>query len=655
MFAVRSTRAHHTAARCADPREAAVRPSIRFQPDRKAVMQRTRTIRATGGALVAAAVALVPLMARADAPSPSGTVSLTALGTFDGGGVDRAEIVAFDPASSRMFVSNGDAVAVDIVSISDPADPTLVTTFDLTPYGDGVNGVAAYDGLVAAAVEVDPTFDSVTGVATPQNGSVVFFRVDGTFVADVEVGNLPDAVAFSPDGTTLVVSGEGEPICAENVGADEDTDVSLAVDPDGTIGVIDIVGGTPSSTATVLDFSGFNTSTLRAAGVRIFFPGSSAAEDLEPEYAVISADSSTAFVTIQEANAIAVVDLSVPEISAVVPLGTKDFSGLLMDPSDRDGGVNLANWDVQSLYMPDAIDEYTVGGETYLVTANEGDSRDYSCYSEEERMDGLVYDPAFLDQSLIDAAADDSLLGRLKTTTAMPTSSPVDALYAWGGRSFTIWNTSGDVVWDSGSQFEEYIAENHPEYFNTQADDEATPGAAMVASMAAEVDSRSDDKGSEPEAIAVGRIGDRSYAFVGLERQGGIMVYDVTNPSAPSFEDYVNLAIDELDVDGPFTAPGTTDVSPEGVLFVPAADSPTGRPLLLVANELSGTTTVYEVTGSEIDEQLAPPPSTTVPTTTPVTTPTGVLPATGSGPVAALLAGLVVLVGVGLTTVRRRI
>lgn len=609
-------------------------------------MLRTRLSRLTGGAVAAAGIALFPLVAHADAPIPSGSVTLTALGTFDGGGLGHAEIVAFDPTSDRMFVSNDEEVAVDIVSIADPTAPALVASFDVRPYGDGVNGVAAHAGLVAAAVEVDPTFDPETGVATPRNGSVVFFRADGTFVADVEVGNLPDAVAFSPDGRTLVVSGEGEPICAEDVGGGEDADVTLAIDPAGTIGVIRIVDGRPVETATVLDFDDFDTAVLRAAGVRIFFPGSTAAQDLEPEVAVVSSDSATAYVTLQEANALAVVDLAAPAITAVVPLGTKDFSGLLMDPSDRDDGISLANWDVQSLYMPDAIDEYVVGGNRYLVTANEGDSRDFSCYSEEERMDGLDFDPAVLDQSTIDAALDATLLGRLKTTTAMPTTSPADALYAWGGRSFTIWSSTGEVIWDSGSQFEEYIAANYPAYFNTQADDEAAPGAEMVASMADEVDSRSDDKGSEPEAVAVGSIGNRFYAFVGLERQGGIMVYDITSPTSPVFEDYVNLALDELDAGGPFTAPGTTDVSPEGALFIPAADSPNGRPLLLMANELSGTTTVYEVTGPEIADLLAP--------TAPTVPPTGVLPATGSGSVTALLAFVVVVLGVGLVSIRRR-
>ncbi len=613
-----------------------------------------QTARSMTGALLA--VAGVSLLAQsaafADAPTPSGSVTLEPLGTFDGGGLAHAEIVTFDPSTDRMIISNDAEVAVDIVSIADPTAPTLVASVDMTTYGDGVNGVSSYEGLIAVAVENSATFDEVTGAPTTHPGNVVFLDGDGTYVQTVEVGVLPDAVAFSPDGSVLVVSGEAEPVCAMDVGGGENEDPALAVDPAGTIGVIDITNGVPAATATNLGFDDFDTDELKAAGVRIFFPGSTAAQDLEPEYAVISDDSSTAFVTLQEANAIAVVDLTTPEISAVVPLGTKDFSELLMDASNRDDAVDLQNWDVQGIYMPDAIDYFTVGGASYLVTANEGDSRDYDCYSEEARMKDLI-DPdevgyaSALSADLAEAASDNALLGRLNSTTAMPTTDPVDTLYMWGARSFTIWSTAGEVVWDSGSQFEEYTAANYADYFNTQADTEYDPNGdgtvtavEMVESMAEEVDERSDDKGSEPESVVVGRIGDRYYAFVGLERQGGHMVYDVTDPTAPQFEDYVNVSLDELAASGDFTGPGTSDVSPEGIWFVSADDSPNGQPLLLVSNELSGTTTVFAVTGSEIDAALAAASVT--------------LPATGGTSPMVLVGLALVVLGLALPASTRR-
>lgn len=597
----------------------------------------TRQALASGLAGIAA-ISLVSTAALAAPPTSDGGVTLEALGTFDGGGLAHAEILAYDASSERIFISNDEEVAVDIVSIADPTSPTLVTSFDVSAYGDGVNGVAVHRGIAAAAVERDPVFDAATGVATPTNGRVVLFNRNGVYMNTLEVGVLPDMVAFSPDGSKIIVAGEAEPICAEDVGGGQDSDVALAVDPPGTVAIIDMSGGAYEATVELLDFSGFDTATLQAAGVRIFWPGSTAAEDLEPEYVTVAPNSRTAYVTLQEANAVAVVDLTTPAITAVVPLGLKSWADQQVDPSDRDAGHSLGSWNASGMYMPDAIASFSVGGATYLATANEGDSRDYDCYSEEERLADLDYTGTSLGADLVAQAQDDALLGRVKTTTAMPTTDPITGLIAYGGRSFSIWNSSGVLVWDSGSEFVEIVARDFPDYVNTNADDEAATARAMVESMADGADARSDDKGTEPEAVAVGRIGDRQYAFIGLERQGGIMVYDVTDPSAPAFEDYVNLALSELASGGDFTGPGTTDVSPEGVVFVSASSSPNGEPLVIVANELSGTTTVYAVRGTEIDAALA-----TVAT----------LPATG-GSIDALVLALIAIAGGGTLLAARR-
>jgi len=202
----------------------------------------TRRTLASGLAGIAA-ISLVSTAALAAPPTSDGGVTLEALGTFDGGGLAHAEIVAYDASSERIFISNDDEVAVDIVSIADPTSPTLVTSFDVSAYGDGVNGVAVHRGIVAAAVERDPVFDAATGVATPTNGRVVLFNRNGVYMNTLEVGVLPDMVAFSPDGSKVIVAGEAEPICAEDVGGGQDSDVALAVDPPGTVAIIDMSGG----------------------------------------------------------------------------------------------------------------------------------------------------------------------------------------------------------------------------------------------------------------------------------------------------------------------------------------------------------------------------------------------------------------------------
>ncbi|MCY4271781.1 MAG: choice-of-anchor I family protein [bacterium] len=545
----------------------------------------------------------------AQPPTAEGSVSLLPLGTYHGGGPGRAEIVAFDPSTDHMFITNGDQNTLEVVSIADPAAPVLVTSVDMSPYGDGINSVAVGDGIVAVAVEVDPSFDPDTAMAIAANGHVVFLDTGGAFLSRAPVGNLPDMVAFTPDKQKAVVAGEGEPICAsDELGGGEEQDASLAVDPLGTVSIIDVSDGATSATVTTLDFSSFDKNALLAKGVRVFWPGSTAAQDLEPEYAAISDDGARAYVVLQEANALAVVDLVAGTIADVVSLGYKDYSNVLIDPSDRDGAISLSTWNVKGMYMPDAIDAFTVGGSTYLITANEGDSRDYDCWSEEERMDDLDYTNAVIGDDLVAAAADSALLGRLKTTSAFPVSTPISQLYAYGGRSFSIWDASGQLVWDSGSQFSEIVARDYPDYFNAQADDEAdadgdgtvTP-AEMVASMADGFEARSDDKGVEPEAVVVGEVNGRAYAFIGLERLGGIMIYDVHDPTAPVFVGYENLPLRTLAEGKDLGGPGTVDVSPEGLAFVDATDSPTGNPLLLVASELSGTTTVFEIAPTSPD------------------------------------------------------
>ncbi len=251
-----------------------------------------------------------------------------------------------------------------------------------------------------------------------------------------------------------------------------------------------------------------------------------------------------------------------------------------LDPSDRDGGINIGHWPVFGFYMPDAIAAYEAAdGEIYLVTANEGDSRDYPGYSEETRMASLLLDLAVFPDAL--TLQSDAQLGRLRTTRANGDTNGdnlIDTLYKFGARSFTIWRTDGTIAFDSGSDFEEITAELLPEAFNSNGGSDT-------------FDTRSDDKGPEPEAVVIGTVGERIYAFIGLERTGGVMVYDVTLPHQATFVTYAN----NRDITLPADDPNAGDTGPEGITFVSAEDSPAGQPLLIVGNEVSGTITVYAI------------------------------------------------------------
>ncbi len=262
-----------------------------------------------------------------------------------------------------------------------------------------------------------------------------------------------------------------------------------------------------------------------------------------------------------------------------VVLGIVDVPGL--DASDRDSLINIRPWPVFGMYQPDAIASYRVGGRTLLVTANEGDAREYDSFEEEARIgsSSVVLDPvAFPDAAVLKQNAN---LGRLNITTALGDTDgdgDLDALYTLGGRSFSIWSTAGELVYDSGSALERITAAAFPATFNASNADNS-------------FDSRSDNKGPEPEGLDVGSIAGRQYAFVGLERIGGIVAYDITNPESPVFVDYVNNRDFALPADGSVAEAG--DLGPEGVLFVPGILAPKFEPLLIVTNEISGTLTTY--------------------------------------------------------------
>jgi hypothetical protein len=328
--------------------------------------------------------------------------------------------------------------------------------------------------------------------------------------------------------------------------------------------------------------------------VRIFGPGARVDQDLEPEYITVSADGKTAYVTLQENNALAVVDIAKASVTAIKPLGMKDHSlaGQGMDVSNEDGGTNtnsgtptirIAPVPVKGLYMPDAIASYTVDGKTYLVTANEGDAREYTGIPG-GREDPRVRDYCVsgFDTSVFGSAAatlgNDSNLGRLRITmfpggtrTGKNNSGQCNELVAFGSRSFSIWDADAKLVFDSGDQLEQITKDLSNVAFNASNDNNT-------------VDDRSPAKGPEPEAVVVGKFGSKHYAFIGLERVGGVVVYDVTNPQRPIFETYLN------------TRTGATgDRGPEGLALIKAENSPTGKPLLVVANETSGTTAVLEI------------------------------------------------------------
>ena len=495
---------------------------------------------------------------------PTQQIKLNYVGSFDPSGVNTStcEIVVHDPQTQRLFTTSAVAGFLDIIDFANPLAPTVVTSVNMLQYG-GITSVAVKNGIVAV---------SSPNANEQLNGSVVFLNTNGVFQKQVTVGVLPDMIMFSPDGTKVLTANEGQPNSA------------YTLDPEGSVSIIDISGGITNltqSNAITLSLATFNANeaAIIASGVRKVKATSTLAQDLEPEYITISPDSQKAWVVAQENNAIIEINLATNTLGNIWALGTKDISlvGNGMDISDNNGQVLIANWPVKALYHPDGIAHFNVGGTNYLATANEGDERDVAGFTERTTVGNVAYnlDPAiFPNASVLKQTYN---MGRFRVSNAIgntDTDPEFEEIRCLGSRSFSIFNAdTKQIVYDSGDDFEMYTAQQFPTIFNANHENNTPKG-------------RSTSKGPEPEGITTALIAGKLFAFISLERVGGVMVYDITNPNAVTFVDYKNSRS---------TSAYAGDQGPEGITYIPAAQSPNNKGYILIANEVSGTITTFEI------------------------------------------------------------
>jgi hypothetical protein len=482
-------------------------------------------------------------------------------GLFDEGAT---EIVDFDSGSSKIFFTNAKANTLTALDASKPSSLTKAFDISLSNYGGGVNSVSIHNGLVAVAMEALVKTDS---------GSVVFFDTDGKWLKSVKVGALPDMLTFSPNGKKLIIANEGEPNDA------------YSIDPEGSISIIDVSGGVQNATVKHINFQSLNSKLkeLVAAGIRIFGPKASVAQDLEPEYVTVSADSKLAYASLQENNAMAIIDIENAKLLKIIPLGYKNHNlpGNGFDASNTSGKIDIKNHPVFGMYLPDATKTIQIAGKSYIFTANEGDARAYAGFNEEKRMGTLKLDTqAFPNASTLQS---NNELGRLLSSSIMgdlDNDGDVDQLYSFGGRSFSIWDANSvEQVFDSGDHIEKLIAAKLPTYFNSNhTDNNSFKG-------------RSDDKGPEPEAIEFATLGNDLFVLIGLERIGGIIVYEINDPKSPKFVSYFNYRNFMVDP----KSPQTGDLGIEDIKFISADKSPIKKPLVLVGNEVSGTVSLFSI------------------------------------------------------------
>jgi 2',3'-cyclic-nucleotide 2'-phosphodiesterase (5'-nucleotidase family) len=460
----------------------------------------------------------------------------------------------------------------------------LLSVISLKPYGSDVTSIASKNGIIAAAI--------IDSLGKTENGKIVFFNASTlAYISQVKVGANPDMVTFSPDGKRVLVANEGEP------------NNDYTIDREGSISIINISNGVTGLTQANVQTAGFTQFNNQTIDRRIKITGriqqggvtlrnSTVAEDLEPEYIAISDDSQTAWATCQENNCIAEINIATATVTRLIPLGYKNhnLAGNGIDASDNGAITNIANYPVLGMYQPDAIAYVKAGGTNYLISANEGDVRaDWGTANNEEIRFGnalYVVDTAkFGGVANVTAMKALTAMGRLNVTSKygdFNNDGKFDSVFCYGARSFSIWNANtGSLVWDSKDEIEKRIALLYPSNFNASHTSNTK-------------DNRSDDKGPEPEALTIGKIMDSTYAFIGLERIGGVMIYNITNPASPYFVSYINTR-DFAVTPGAGTLATVGDLGPEGIVFVPAAQSPNGKDMLILSNEISGTVALIQL------------------------------------------------------------
>jgi hypothetical protein len=488
------------------------------------------------------------------------------------------EIVDYNTVTGWAYAVNGQTGNLTAIAVKDMADSESIDFLDGNDidvksiveancegftYGDMTSVAVSADGTkLAAAVQAEGYAD---------NGRVAVFtcNADGTLIFEqaYETGVQPDMVTFTPDDSRILTANEGEP---------REGYADGAVDPAGSVTVITVADGT----AVNVDFTAYDSNEERQklidAGI-VMKKDTVPSEDLEPEY--IAAGNDTAYITLQEANAIAVIDLDSLKVAGIYSAGYEDYSTTAVDIDKKDEAYNSAVYEsLRGIRMPDGVALYSVDGVDYIVTANEGDSREWGDYLNEDERD---FGDGQTSPSGKITAENSGLTGKV----VFFDSSDYDGLdsgldYVFGGRSFTVFRADKSgltEIYDSGSDFEAKTAEYIPENFNCSNDDKS-------------LDDRSGKKGPESESITVGTVGERTYAFIGLERVGGVMVYDITDPAETVYVNYINSRDFSEDIAG--------DDSPEGLCFIPAADSADGNAYLLAACEVSGTVAAYELTAN---------------------------------------------------------
>jgi hypothetical protein len=472
---------------------------------------------------------------------------------------------AYEPLSKRVFVLNRGANQMNILDLSDLNKVRFVRQISLTQVGARPNDVAVIGNIVAVISENN---------LKQANGRVAFFDTTGTFLNQLTVGPEPTALKFANGGTHLIITNQGSP------------SQDYFTDPPGSISVVAIFGTNPlqlnSTNVFSINFERLDTVAYDNR-LRIFNNANQLPSiDIEPLQIGPVENTNLAAITLGTNNGLALIDYFNGTLDTVYGLGLKD-NGL---PNQGFDGSVVGNITIQpyskiySLYNPVGMASLLHNGASYFLTANQGLPRRYMAYDEVDSLKNIPLNPgAFPNRNTL---VRDSVLGWLEVSKELGKAQNGfihDSAVAFGGRSFSVWNDSAQLIWDSGDDFEQTIAALNAANFNASAVSNTSRKSQSV------------KQGPQPNSIAIGTVNGNRYAFITLKQMGGFFIYNLNDPTNPVFEQYIsdrNFLVPAND-----TAAG--DLGPEKITFVPAGDSPTGIALLLLSNSVSGSFSVYQV------------------------------------------------------------
>jgi hypothetical protein len=472
---------------------------------------------------------------------------------------------AYEQSSHRVFICQRGSNRLLVFDISDLTKVRLVKSVSLATNGNKPNDVAVMGNTVAV----------ITQNSLPQaQGKVAFFDTNANFLNQLSVGAQPKSITFGNGSNQLLIANEGAP-------SDDYT-----IDPIGSISIVNLFGANPAmltqANVAQIDFTLLDTVAFND-NVRIFNNANQLPSvDLEPEQIIALSGGSQALVSLSENNALAIIDYATNTIDTVIGLGLKNFNL----PNQGFDGSNLGAIKIDrqqrvfGLYNPAGIAAFTKAGSGYWLTTNQGTPRNYSAYSEVEVFKNLPLGASGFPNRSVQIR--DSIIGQLEVSKELGKARNGfvhDSAVAFGGRSFSVWNNTGQLIWDSGDEIEQTLATLQAANFNANSFSNQSRKASSPA------------QGAQPNAIAIGTVDGVRYAFITLKEMGGILIYNLNNPSAPVFEQYLL----DRDFNQPANDTAAGDLGPTKITFTPAGQSPNGIALLMVSSAVSGSFTIYQM------------------------------------------------------------